>query len=143
MSEMTRHLEKRARTEIRYARGMEVMQRERYVEYCRDLRAARARGDFQRARELIQDLATFAGETAGLVRAHRRAFERLYLIRHGQDHPSSSQPMHALLPPAARRDDLAEGNHAPVRVAIPNRRADGLEAAPGAIRALRDHDHRE
>jgi hypothetical protein len=143
MSEMTRHLEKRARTEIRYARGMEVMQRERYVEYCRDLRGARACGDFRRTREIIQDLAAFAGETAGLMHAHRRAFERLFMIRHGQEYTSALGPSPALPPAAARGGDLAESDHAPVRIAATNRRADSLEAPPRPIRALRGHDHGE
>src|SRR4051812_22704293 len=85
MGNLTDRLESKARTEIRYARGMEVMQRERYVEYCHDLRRARMRGDFARMREIIQDLSAFTSEMRALTRAHQRAFERLFIIRHGQD----------------------------------------------------------
>ena len=81
MSELTDRLEQKTQREIRYARGMEVMQRERYLEYCHDLRRARMRGDGKRAREIIQDLGAFVRETTEVMRKRHAAFERLLLLR--------------------------------------------------------------
>jgi hypothetical protein len=106
MSDMTDRLEAKIQKEIRYARGMEVMQRERYVEYCRDLRAARKQGDRQRTREIIQDLSAFADETRALMQAHRRAYERLFTVRFGEE--SAASP-----PPGAQRDDTPATATAP------------------------------
>src|SRR5215813_8426618 len=106
MSELTDRLEQKTRKEIRYARGMEVMQRERYVEYCHDLRAARQRGDAQRTREIIQDLSAFAGETAALMQAHQRALARLFVLRYGQAPSPASRGESPLSPPHFLRSDF-------------------------------------
>jgi hypothetical protein len=101
MSKLTDCLEQKTRKEIRYARGMEVMQRERYLEYCHDLRRARMRGDTKRVREIIQDLAAFVQETTAVMHQRRAAFDRLLLLRHGA-HP------HAAIDPVAAQQPLTD-----------------------------------
>jgi hypothetical protein len=115
MSEMIDRLEKKTRTEIRYARGMEVMQRERYIEYCHDLYVARMRGDSQRTREIIQDLSAFAKEAASLMQSHQRALTRLFAIRFGAETASPAHRMTTLPTPLTfyrefpERDDPTTG----------------------------------
>jgi hypothetical protein len=99
MSKLTDCLEQKTRKEIRYARGMEVMQRERYLEYCHDLRRARMRGDTKRVREIIQDLAAFVQETTAVMRLRRAAFDRLWLLRTGMHPHAEIDPDDAQEPP--------------------------------------------
>ena len=77
MAELVHRLRDRARKEIRYARGMQCMHRERYLEYVHDMRAARNCGDEKRRREIADDLRAFTGEMWHLMERQRSAYERL------------------------------------------------------------------
>ena len=77
MATLLDRLETKVRKEIRYARGMRCMHRERYLEYCADLGAAHQRGDAKRAREIADDLRAFAGEMQTLIARERAAYDRL------------------------------------------------------------------
>lgn len=80
MGQFTDEVKRRARLDIRYARGMECMQRERYLECLKDLRAARQRGDLTRAHEIIEDLGAFARETVVLMQQRQRVYERCVAV---------------------------------------------------------------
>ncbi len=81
MTELIEVLKERARKELRYMRGMQTMHRERYIEYCRDLRQAQKRGDHVRARQIIEDLAAFTGEMRHLIEQRRGVYERLVALQ--------------------------------------------------------------
>lgn len=87
MSEMISRLKDRARKEIRYARGHQVMHRERYMEYIADMREARVCGDGKRQAEIAQDLRDFAGEMWHLMEMQRSAYQRLAGMGAGQAKP--------------------------------------------------------
>jgi hypothetical protein len=144
MSELADRLEAKTRKEIRYARGMEVMQRERYVEYCHDLGKARQQGDARRTREIIQDLSAFARETRDLMHAHQRALARLLMIRCGQESalppPRSEVPLSLT---ATLHSDLAEGDDAAARFTGADRLAGGLEAVRHPFPVTDDNDRHE
>lgn len=74
---VTDHLEKQIRREIVYVRGYEVMYRERYLEYLRDLRKARWCGDYHRAEQIIDGLRVFVGESRRLQGKGSAAYGRL------------------------------------------------------------------
>jgi hypothetical protein len=78
MAELVHRLRDRARKEIRYARGMQCMHRERYLEYVRDMQTARNSGDEKRRGEIADDLRAFIGEMWHLMEAQRSAYERLH-----------------------------------------------------------------
>lgn len=101
MGQFVDELKRKARIDIRYARGMECMQRERYLEYVKDLREARERGDYVRAHEIIQDLGAFAHETVQLMHQRRKVYERCVAVgaapapprrRAGRDEKAGKHP---------------------------------------------------
>lgn len=104
MGELVDRIKRNSGVEIRYARGMEVMQRERYLEYVKDLRAARERGDYVRAREIIQDLGAFARETVQLMHQRRGVYERCVAV--------GAAPA----PPPRRARAVAAAGHPPATV---------------------------
>lgn len=143
MSDLTDRLEQKTRKEIRYARGMEVMQRERYVEYCRDLRLARQRGDARRTREIIQDLSAFVGEMANLMDAHQRALARLFVVRYGRELPPRRRGESLLPPTLPVSRDLAEDDDAAAGLTGADRLTTGLEAVGHPFPIADGDDHRE
>ncbi len=119
--EFVDELKRKARIDIRYARGMECMQRERYIEYVNDLRAARERGDYARAREIIQDLGAFAHETVQLMHQRRGVYERCVAVGAAPAPPpclarpgvSADRPLAPVIPFRPRSEVSDSGNAPP------------------------------
>jgi len=95
MADLVERLEHRARTEIRYARGMFCMHRERYLHYCEELRRARQEGDFERRRAILADLALFLQEIRYLEEKHRSGYTRLMALRQGGGFSPPAPPVGA------------------------------------------------
>ena len=68
------------RKELLYVEGFLCMHHERYAEYERDLKLARAQDDTARAEEIEEDLCAFRGEIAYLERKQATAYERLQTL---------------------------------------------------------------
>src|SRR4051794_39043866 len=92
MSQMTDRLKDKARKEIRYTRGYQVMHRERYMEYLSDMHEARMRGDVKRQGEIAADLTAFVGEMWHLMEKERSAYRRLTGMAAGHLLPATIAP---------------------------------------------------
>ena len=92
MTDMIEHLKSKARKEIRYAQGYQVMHRERYLEYLSDMHQAREHGDVERQTEIAHDLKSFVGEMWHLMRAQQSAFRRLKGMARGHTQPTAIIP---------------------------------------------------
>jgi hypothetical protein len=84
MADIIARLEDKARKEIRYARGMRCMHRERYLESCHELKLARQRGDLGRAAEIADDLRAFVAEMQTLIVRQQAAYDRLLHLHKGE-----------------------------------------------------------
>jgi hypothetical protein len=115
MGEMIDRLKGKARKEIVYSRGYQVMQRERYMEYVSDMKEARDRGDTKRQCEIAQDLQAFTVEMWHLMEAQRSAYRRIYGLTAGHQQHSDfiadtatagdGSPQNAIHPVIPRRED--------------------------------------
>ncbi len=90
MHEFIARLAEMTRKELLYIDGFLCMHRERYAEYERNLRLARARGDARRAAEMTEDLVAFRGEIAYLERQRASAVERLRTLARDEHFPATS-----------------------------------------------------
>ncbi len=77
ITSVVNQVERQLRREVISVRGNAAMQRERYLEYLRDLRKARWSKDYSRAGWIIEDLRTFVAEATRLQRKGRGAYRRL------------------------------------------------------------------
>jgi hypothetical protein len=80
MHEFTDRLTQMTHKELLYIEGYLCMHRDRYAEYERDLKLARARGDAKRAGEIAEDLRAFRREIAYLQRKQASVYERLRVL---------------------------------------------------------------
>jgi hypothetical protein len=83
MDDFMERVARRVRKEIRYARGMLVMYRERNEEYYKDLHISLSQADYRRAREIAQDLAAFQREARRVRARLHSAMEREWTLATG------------------------------------------------------------
>jgi hypothetical protein len=75
---------KRARAEIRYLRGYQCINMERFREYQNEFRAACARADYRKLGEVVQDTIQISNDTMRII-GKRRAIAARHSFTRAQD----------------------------------------------------------
>ncbi len=88
---------KRTRAEVRYLRGYQSMNMERFREYEKDFYAACARADYRKVGEVVQDAIEISSNTMHLIRKRRAIVARQLFLRaqaalHDHDGQANSPP---------------------------------------------------
>ena len=68
MSDLQERITKRTRAEVRYLRGYQCMNLERFRYYRSEFQAARERSDFRTLHDSVQDSVTISNDTIRLIR---------------------------------------------------------------------------
>lgn len=82
---------RRARAEVRYLRGYQCMNMERFREYQKDFRAACERADCRKIGEVVQDTIQISGDTMRFIRKRRAITARRSFVQM-QDSPTPPTP---------------------------------------------------
>ena len=68
MSDVQERITKRTRAEVRYLRGYQRMNLERFRYYQGEFQAAHERSDFRKIHDVVQDTVTISNDTIRLIR---------------------------------------------------------------------------
>jgi hypothetical protein len=90
---------KRTRAEVRYLRGYQCMNMERFREYQKEFREACEQANYRKVGELVQDTIQISTDTMRLIGKRRAIAARHSFIR-AQDTPRGFDEQDAITPPA-------------------------------------------
>lgn len=89
---------KRTRAEVRYLRGYQCMNMERFREYQKEFQAACEQADYRKVSELVQDTIQISTDTMRII-GKRRAIATRHLFIRAQDALRDSNEQRTKIPP--------------------------------------------